>query len=63
MSKKSVESINREKAVIDILGVKFSADMYQHKDTHILTLCPQGKWSMSRSTSLAKEICIFKRSR
>jgi hypothetical protein len=63
MSKKSVESINKEAVVIDILGVKFSADMYQHKDMHILTLCPHGKWGMSRSTSSAKEICIFKRSR
>jgi hypothetical protein len=46
---------------IEILGVKFKAQMYKSEGSEILTLEPQGNWSLSCSASSAKEISIFKR--
>jgi hypothetical protein len=63
MSEIIKESINIEKVVIDILGVKFDADIYHCGDTHILTLCPQGKWSLVKSISSVKVISVCMRSR
>ena len=43
---------------VDILGIKFIAYLI---GDDIIALKPQGKWSMSRSTSSAKEVLFFKR--
>ena len=65
LTEKDLVFDNQEKE-IEIFGVKFKASIFRSPlldgtTLEILTLKPIENWSMSRSTSSAKEINIFKR--